>query len=155
MYLHGGGYCSGVPEGRIVIVSKLLKALERALQHRRRNKTLSSPVRPVRALVLDYPLAPLHPFPAAVHGVLKALDWIDTQPGVRLSFCLCLRTDASLMQWIADLWLHAIYCAAISDLTMSMLAILLRLEAAFLDVCFIMATLTPHLGGSEPHRHRG
>ena len=38
----------------------------------------------VCALVLAYPLAPRHTFPAAVHGVMAALDWIDRHPGVRV-----------------------------------------------------------------------
>ena len=64
LYLHGGGYLIGSPRS-----------------HRHLAATLAGAAR-ARALVLDYRLAPEHPFPAAVEDAVLAYRWLIEQ-GVR------------------------------------------------------------------------
>jgi len=63
LYLHGGGYVLGsVPSYRAFAgrISRAAKA---------------------RVLLVDYRLAPEHPFPAAVDDVVTACKWLAKQPG--------------------------------------------------------------------------
>ena len=64
LYLHGGGYVIGSPRSH----RHLAAALARAAR--------------ARALVLDYRLAPEHPFPAAVEDAVLAYRWLAEQ-GIR------------------------------------------------------------------------
>ena len=59
LYLHGGGYVICSPDTHRDLAGRI---------HRLR----------VAVLVLDYRLAPEHPYPAAVHDALAALRWMDT-----------------------------------------------------------------------------
>ena len=61
LYLHGGGYVIGSPRSH----RHLAAALARAAR--------------ARALVLDYRLAPEHPFPAAVEDAVQAYRWLAEQ----------------------------------------------------------------------------
>lgn len=61
LYLHGGGYVVCGPDTHRPMVAALA----------RNAKT--------RALVIDYRLAPEHPFPAAVEDALKAYRWLVAQ----------------------------------------------------------------------------
>ncbi|MCA9107885.1 MAG: alpha/beta hydrolase [Planctomycetales bacterium] len=54
LYLHGGGYCFGTPSGYRPLVSRLARGAR------------------MQAFVLDYRLAPEHPFPAALDDALAA-----------------------------------------------------------------------------------
>lgn len=58
LYLHGGGYRIGSIAAYRPLASQLVSALGAA------------------ALLLDYRLAPEHPFPAAVHDALEAYRWL-------------------------------------------------------------------------------
>jgi acetyl esterase/lipase len=61
MYLHGGGYVMGSIETHRELVARLSKAAQS------------------RGLVLDYRLAPEHPFPAAVDDSITAYRWLLAQ----------------------------------------------------------------------------
>jgi len=58
LYLHGGGYISGSINSRRELVSRI------------------SRVSKARVLIIDYRLAPEHPFPAAVEDSTKAYKWL-------------------------------------------------------------------------------
>ena len=61
-YLHGGGYISGSLNSHRELVSRISRASK------------------ARVLIIDYRLAPEHPFPAAVEDSTKAYKWlIDDQ----------------------------------------------------------------------------
>jgi acetyl esterase/lipase len=57
-YLHGGGYVIGSPNTHRELASRIARATR------------------ARALVVDYRLAPEHPFPAAVEDSLAAYRWL-------------------------------------------------------------------------------
>jgi len=61
LYLHGGGYIFGSPDSHRDLVWRLAKASG------------------LRVFVLDYRLAPEHPFPAAVDDALVAYQWLLDQ----------------------------------------------------------------------------
>lgn len=61
LYLHGGGYVSGSP----AVYRSLSANLSRAAQ--------------ARVLVIDYRLAPEHPFPAAVEDSVASYRWLLSQ----------------------------------------------------------------------------
>jgi epsilon-lactone hydrolase len=65
LYLHGGGYSRGSARSHLELAARLARAGD------------------CRVLVLDYRLAPEHPFPAAVDDALEAYRWLLDQPGVR------------------------------------------------------------------------
>ena len=83
-YLHGGGYCWGSIKSHLPFVSQLASAAD------------------CKALLVDYRLAPEHPFPAALDDALAAYRWLcETEPdsqiqiagdsaGAGLSVCLML-----------------------------------------------------------------
>ena len=58
LYLHGGGYCIGSINTHRGLVSFLAKAAK------------------AKALLIDYRLAPEHPFPAAVEDATAAYRWL-------------------------------------------------------------------------------
>lgn len=59
LYLHGGAYTVGSPNSHRALASHIAKASQ------------------VRVLLLDYRLAPEHPFPAAVEDALNAFAWMQ------------------------------------------------------------------------------
>lgn len=59
LYLHGGGYCLG------------------SLNTHRAFLSFLSKITHARVLNIDYPLAPSHPFPAALKHALKAYTWLQ------------------------------------------------------------------------------
>ncbi len=61
LFLHGGGYLSGSPRIYRALVAQLVKAAD------------------TRALVIDYRLAPEHPYPAAVEDTQAAYGWLLQQ----------------------------------------------------------------------------
>jgi len=61
LYLHGGGYCIGSINTHRSLVSFLAKATK------------------AKALLIDYRLAPEHPFPAAVEDATAAYRWLITE----------------------------------------------------------------------------
>jgi acetyl esterase/lipase len=67
MYLHGGGYMIGSAQGYVGIASAIGKASG------------------MRVLVVDYRLAPEHPYPAAVEDALTAYKWLLERDGLRAS----------------------------------------------------------------------
>jgi monoterpene epsilon-lactone hydrolase len=62
---HGGGYCMGSAHGSREFAYRLSRASGG------------------RVLVVDYRLAPEHPYPAALDDVLAAIRWAQQQEGVR------------------------------------------------------------------------
>lgn len=65
LYLHGGGYCLGSINTHRALVARLARAGA------------------LRALAVDYRLAPEHPFPAAVEDAVAVYRWLlagDTKP---------------------------------------------------------------------------
>lgn len=61
VYLHGGGFVFGVTPQHITMVAHLARTMG------------------VRALVVDYRLAPEHPFPAALDDCVAAYRWLLRQ----------------------------------------------------------------------------
>ena len=61
LYLHGGGYAMGSVQSHCALVGRLARAGG------------------VRALAIDYRLAPEHPFPAGLHDTLAAYRWLLEQ----------------------------------------------------------------------------
>lgn len=61
LYLHGGGYCIGSLETHRGLASRLALASQG------------------RVLIIDYRLAPEHPFPAALEDALAAYRWLLSQ----------------------------------------------------------------------------
>jgi epsilon-lactone hydrolase len=61
IYLHGGGYVMGSPATHRSLVARLAKSFG------------------IRALSIDYRLAPEHPFPAALEDSLAAYKWVIDQ----------------------------------------------------------------------------
>ncbi|STQ45140.1 Monoterpene epsilon-lactone hydrolase [Ewingella americana] len=61
MYIHGGGYLVGSPEGYAGIGGNYAKLVG------------------ARVYLPDYRLAPEHPFPAPIHDVLRAYEWLLEQ----------------------------------------------------------------------------
>ena len=70
LFLHGGGYCQGSP-----------------LSHRGLAAGLSRACR-ARVLLLDYRLAPEHPFPAPVEDSLAAYRWLIDQGADPAKLCI-------------------------------------------------------------------
>lgn len=62
LYLHGGGWCFGSPRSF-------------------RKVGMTFAANGVLAVMLDYRLAPEHPFPAALDDVRQAVDWIGSHAG--------------------------------------------------------------------------
>jgi len=58
LYFHGGGYCAGSPETHRALVSKIANEAH------------------ARALLVDYRLAPEHPFPAAYEDAMTCYRWL-------------------------------------------------------------------------------
>ncbi len=58
LYLHGGGFATGSIKSHRAIVGRIAEAGN------------------IRALLIEYRLAPEHPFPAAIQDVLLAYDWL-------------------------------------------------------------------------------
>lgn len=69
LYLHGGAYCIGSVAAYRGLAASIAKAAQ------------------ARALVVDYRLAPEHPFPAAVQDVQAAYQWLlaEGSPPVRVA----------------------------------------------------------------------
>jgi acetyl esterase/lipase len=61
LYLHGGAYALGVTDAHRVMAAQLARTAN------------------VRVLMLDYRLAPEHPYPAALEDVLLAYRWLLNQ----------------------------------------------------------------------------
>lgn len=64
VYLHGGGYQTGSPTSHRELVARIARACG------------------VRALVVDYRLAPEHPYPAAIDDARSAWRWLRQDQGV-------------------------------------------------------------------------
>jgi len=58
LYFHGGGYCAGTPDSHRALVSKIANEAH------------------ARALLVDYRLAPEHPFPAAYEDAMTCYRWL-------------------------------------------------------------------------------
>lgn len=67
LFIHGGAYVLGSAKGYLGFASQIAA------------RTQSS------VFVMDYPLAPEHPFPAAVDAVTKALTWLGSQSFAEIS----------------------------------------------------------------------
>ncbi len=61
LYLHGGGFVFGVTPQHVGMVARLARAMG------------------IRALIVDYRLAPEHPHPAALHDCVTAYHWLLKQ----------------------------------------------------------------------------
>lgn len=61
LYLHGGGYILGSPDTHRPMVASLVRHAK------------------ARALLIDYRLAPEHPFPAGLEDAVKAYKWLLAQ----------------------------------------------------------------------------
>ena len=64
LYLHGGGYVTGSITSHQDLVMRISRASK------------------MRALIIEYRLAPENPFPAAVEDVLKAYKWLIEKEGI-------------------------------------------------------------------------
>ncbi|KAG0055995.1 hypothetical protein BGZ83_006762 [Gryganskiella cystojenkinii] len=64
LYFHGGGYYTGSKEEHRVLIGPLVKGLGRH----------------IRILIINYRLAPQHPFPAALVDALSSYLWLLEQP---------------------------------------------------------------------------
>ncbi|MEX2704637.1 MAG: alpha/beta hydrolase [Candidatus Freyrarchaeum guaymaensis] len=64
LYLHGGGYIAGSIKTHRDLVSRISRASK------------------ARALIIDYRLAPEHPFPAAVEDATAAYRWLVSAGGI-------------------------------------------------------------------------
>lgn len=64
LYLHGGAYTVGSLDSHRGLASRIAKACQ------------------TRVLLLDYRLAPEHPFPAALDDSLEAFEWIQQELGL-------------------------------------------------------------------------
>ena len=64
LYLHGGGYIAGSIKTHRDLVSRISRASK------------------ARALIIDYRLAPEHPFPAAVEDATAAYRWLVSTGGI-------------------------------------------------------------------------
>ncbi|KAJ3284266.1 hypothetical protein HK104_010025, partial [Borealophlyctis nickersoniae] len=74
MYFHGGGYVIGDPDQDIVYWLRLLEQLAE-------QKGITN----IRVISHRYPLAPEHPYPAAVNAITEAYrDFIKNVPAERL-----------------------------------------------------------------------
>jgi len=69
IYLHGGLYISGAPGTHRNLTWRVAQAAR------------------AKVLVLDYRLAPEHPYPAAVNDVLSAHRWLRQQGAPRIAWC--------------------------------------------------------------------
>jgi acetyl esterase/lipase len=69
LYLHGGSYIAGSPRTHRNLTFRIARAAR------------------ARVLVLDYRLAPEHPFPAAVEDVLSAQRGLSSDTQLRLAWC--------------------------------------------------------------------
>jgi acetyl esterase/lipase len=65
LYLHGGAYVSGSISSHRALASHIAKASQ------------------VRVLLLDYRLAPEHPFPAALDDAVTAFEWMQSELGLQ------------------------------------------------------------------------
>lgn len=65
LYLHGGAYVSGSIRSHRALASHIAKASR------------------VRVLLLDYRLAPEHPFPAALDDAVAAFAWLQSELGLQ------------------------------------------------------------------------
>ncbi|WIA31722.1 hypothetical protein OEZ86_002598 [Tetradesmus obliquus] len=68
MYLHGGAFMAGHP--------LMYKPAYRLWMQQMAEQGIH-----VRVFAVGYPLAPEHPFPAGMHGVAEAYDWLVAQLG--------------------------------------------------------------------------
>jgi phosphinothricin tripeptide acetyl hydrolase len=64
LYLHGGGYCFGSIDSHRGLAARVAAAAR------------------CRTLLVDYRLAPEHPFPAAVEDALRAYEWLLAEEDV-------------------------------------------------------------------------
>jgi len=71
LYFHGGGYICGSAQDYAEMTSRLARACR------------------ARVLVVDYRLAPEHPFPAAVDDALSAYQWLMATGARRQNVVLC------------------------------------------------------------------
>lgn len=67
LFIHGGAYILGSAQGYLGLASQIAACTQ-------------APV-----FVMDYPLAPEHPFPAAVDAVTAALTWLGSQSFAEIS----------------------------------------------------------------------
>lgn len=107
LYFHGGGYVMGSSRSHRAIVSKFVAGSG------------------INALVVDYRLAPEHPFPAALNDSLAAYSWLLTQgyPPSRIAFAgdsagggLCLATLLAARQQRTPLPAAAVTLSPWTDL---------------------------------------
>ncbi|RKP15360.1 Alpha/Beta hydrolase protein [Piptocephalis cylindrospora] len=71
LYMHGGGYSSGRPMMHAVVYKYLLNNLQK-----------KHGINQVRLVALKYPLAPEHPYPAAIDTAIKCLTWLREAEGI-------------------------------------------------------------------------
>lgn len=142
LYLHGGGYIMGSCHSHRLLAAALAQATG------------------ARVLVLDYRLAPEHPFPAALEDAQAAYRWLVTtgiKPehivlagdsaggGLALSTLLALR-DAG-----QQLPAKAILLSPWTDLSVSGASILTRAERDFMITRdYLLAEAHTYLGEQDP-----
>ena len=142
LYLHGGGYIMGSCHSHRLLAAALAQATG------------------ARVLVLDYRLAPEHPFPAALEDAQAAYRWLVTtgiKPehivlagdsaggGLALSTLLALR-DAG-----QQLPAKAILLSPWTDLSVSGASILTRAERDFMITRdYLLAEALTYLGEQDP-----
>jgi acetyl esterase/lipase len=146
LYLHGGGYIMGSPAGYRNFVARICRAGE------------------VRALSVDYRLAPEAPFPAALEDAVKAYRWLlqqQVQPshiviaGDSAGGGLTLSTLLALKEKGIPLPAAAICLSPSTDLARTGSSILTKaaedvfLTRELLDVCFD-SYLGPHGDPKNP-----
>jgi epsilon-lactone hydrolase len=142
LYLHGGGYTMGSCTSHRLLAAALAQ------------------VTGVRLLVLDYRLAPEHPFPAAVEDATAAYRWLVTTgikpehivlAGDSCGGGLALATLISLRDSGEDLPAKAVLLSAWTDLSLSGASLLTQAEKDFMITRdYLIEEAQAYLGERDP-----
>jgi monoterpene epsilon-lactone hydrolase len=144
LYLHGGGYCVGSIVTHCVLAGNIARSAQ------------------ARALVLDYRLAPEHPYPAAVEDSVAAYDWLLSQgcepgqvvlAGDSAGGGLVLATLLALRDAGAPLPAAAVCLSPWIDLSLSGQSIAGKAEDDFLLTEDVLRVFAQHYLGDTDPRH--
>jgi acetyl esterase/lipase len=141
-YLHGGGFVACSPATHRRLAARIAREAG------------------MRALLVDYRLAPEHPFPAAVQDAVAGYRWL-IQNGVRPEHVviagdsaggsLVLTTLLSLRDARDPLPAAGVCLSAVTDLTLSGASFTTReRDEALLSVAFCRSALGAYAGGCDP-----
>lgn len=143
LYVHGGGYVMGSCASYRVVAATFARVAQ------------------ARVLVLDYRLAPEHPFPAALDDCIAAYRWLlesGIQPkhlvvvGDSAGGGLVLATLVSLRQAAIPLPAGAVLISPWLDMTLSAASYTTNAEADFIDSRDLLLEMRQrYLGERDPH----